>query len=160
MKNLCRNKKAISPVISTILMILVVMIGMSLVFTYVVVYADNYKAGVGSSVLESLTLEDVWLDNSQTLHVWVYNSGTEANLGTAVNIQVATIYVDGTALMNNWGSANSNPNYGTMSFNEQTVNAGGSFEFTAYAPNLASGVHQISVATMRGSSFKAQFEVP
>jgi hypothetical protein len=138
-------------------MILVVMVGMSLVFAYVAVYADNYKTGVGSSVLESLTLEDVWVDGSQTVHVWVYNSGTEANLGTAVNLNIATIYVDGSALTNNQAGSN----YGTINFNEQSVNAGQNVQFIGESSQpIASGTHEITVVTMRGSSFKEQFDVP
>ena len=53
-KHLKNNKKAVSPVIATILMIMVVMVGMSIAFSYVVVYSDNYKSGAGSSVLRVL----------------------------------------------------------------------------------------------------------
>ncbi len=158
MRKLFRNKKGISPIISTILMILVVMVGMSLVFAYVVAYSDNYKAGVGSSVLESLSIEDVWVDNSQTLHVWVYNSGTQANLGATVNLNVATIYVDGSALKNNQADAGSN--LGTINFNEQPVNAGQHVQFIGEsAQPVAKGTHEITIVTMRGSNFKEQFEV-
>ena len=66
MRKLYRNKKGLSTVISTILMIMVVMVGMSLLFAYVAVYAQNYKAGIGSSVMESLTIEDI----CSRLYVW------------------------------------------------------------------------------------------
>ena len=99
MIRLFRNRKAVSPVIATILMILVVMVGMSIAFSYVVVYANNYKAGAGSSVLESLTIEDVWVQGN-TVQVTVYNTATQANLGYNVNLQVTAIYVDGAALLN------------------------------------------------------------
>ena len=74
MRKLYRNKNGISPVISTILMILVVMVGMSMVFAYVTVYASSYQAGVGSSILESMTIEDVWIQNSNTVQISVYNT--------------------------------------------------------------------------------------
>ena len=61
MKRLFRNKKAVSPVIATVLMILVTMAGMTILFGFVISYSDTYKAGVGSSVMESLTIEDIWL---------------------------------------------------------------------------------------------------
>ena len=64
MRKLYRNKKGLSTVISTILMIVVVMVGMTILFTYVAVYAQNYQTGVGSSILESMTVEDVWIQNS------------------------------------------------------------------------------------------------
>jgi flagellin-like protein len=85
MRKLYRNKKALSPVISTILMIMVVMVGMSVAFSYVVVYSDTYKAGIGGSVLESLTIEDIWIqpnNNVNTVNITVYNSATSTNLGT------------------------------------------------------------------------------
>ena len=66
LRRLLRNKRALSPVISTVLMILVVMIGMSVVFSSVVFYADSYRAGAGSAVLESLTVEDTWLHTNST----------------------------------------------------------------------------------------------
>ena len=61
MKKLFRNRKAVSPVIATVLMILVTMAGMTILFGFVISYSDSYKAGIGSSVMESLTVEDIWL---------------------------------------------------------------------------------------------------
>ena len=82
MRKLYRNKKGLSTVISTILMIVVVMVGMTLLFAYVTVYASNYQTGIGSSILESVTIEDVWIQNSNTVQLTVYNTGTATNLGT------------------------------------------------------------------------------
>ena len=78
---------------------MVVMVGMSIAFSYVVVYSDNYKSGAGSSVLESLTIEDVWVQGN-TVQVTVYNSATKANMGYNVNLQVTAIYIGGEALVN------------------------------------------------------------
>ncbi len=61
MKRLFKNKKAVSPVIATVLMIMVTMAGMAILFGFVISYSDSYKSGVGSSVMESLVIEDVWL---------------------------------------------------------------------------------------------------
>ncbi len=55
MRKLSNNRKAVSPVIATVLMIMITMIGMTLLFAFVSVYSENYKAGVGSSVMESIT---------------------------------------------------------------------------------------------------------
>jgi hypothetical protein len=126
-------------------MILVVMIGMTIAFSYVVFYSNNYKAGAGSSVLESLTIEDVWNQNN-IVHVTVYNSATKENLGYDVNVQVTSIYIDGKALVtdqNNPGSYVSGP-----------VNAGEHLTFTGLSTEALSGSHQLSVATSRGSNFK------
>ena len=98
MRKLYRNKKGLSTVITTILMIVVVMVGMTILFAYVTVYANNYQTGTGSSILESMTIEDVWIQNSNAVQLSVYNTGTATNLGTNVDLTIASIYVNGVAL--------------------------------------------------------------
>jgi flagellin-like protein len=88
MKKLFRNRKAVSPVIATVLMIMVTMAGMTILFGFVISYSDNYKAGIGSSILESLTIEDVWLRNGNTVELWIYNVGK-------LPVDVKSIYVNG-----------------------------------------------------------------
>lgn len=75
MMRLLRNRKAVSPVISTVLMILVVMVGMSFLFAFFVNYARDFQTGSGSAVLESMTIEDVWFTAPNGPQVWVYNVG-------------------------------------------------------------------------------------
>ena len=75
MMRLFRSRKAVSPVISTVLMILVVMVGMSLLFAFFVSYARDFQTGSGSAVLESMTIEDVWFKGSNEAQIWVYNVG-------------------------------------------------------------------------------------
>ena len=41
-----------------------------MVFAYVTVYSSSYQAGIGSSVLESMTVEDVWIQNSNTVQIY------------------------------------------------------------------------------------------
>jgi cytochrome c oxidase assembly protein Cox11 len=91
MRKLCKNKRGLSTVVSTILMIMVVMVGMSLLFGYVVFYTDSYKSGIGGSVMESLTVEDVWVQTDRTVQVSVYNAATKTNLGSDVSAKVASI---------------------------------------------------------------------
>jgi flagellin-like protein len=99
-KRLFRNKKAVSPVIATILMILVTMAGMTILFGFVISYSDAYKSGVGSSVMESLTIEDVWLspgsnsyasDSAYSVQLTIYNVGK-------VDSTITSIYADGSKL--------------------------------------------------------------
>ena len=77
-------------------MIMVTMAGMAILFGFVISYSDNYKAGIGSSVLESLTIEDIWLSpnslsyNSQ-VQISVYNAGK-------VDSTITSIYVNGLKL--------------------------------------------------------------
>jgi len=103
MKRLFKNKKAVSPVIATVLMILVTMVGMTLLFAFVSSYSDNYKAGIGSSVMESLTVEDIWLspgstsytsDSANTVQLTVYNVGK-------VDSTITSVYADGLKLTEN-----------------------------------------------------------
>jgi flagellin-like protein len=96
MKRLLRNKKAVSPVIATVLMILVTMAGMTILFGFVISYSDAYKAGVGSSVMESLTVDDIWLSPSSLTYdskvqISVYNAGK-------VDSVITSVYVNGLKL--------------------------------------------------------------
>jgi len=100
MKKLLRNRKAVSPVIATVLMIMVTMAGMAILFGFVISYSDAYKAGVGSSVRESLTIEDIWIsppsppsisDPLHTVQLSVYNVGK-------VDSTITSAYINGLAL--------------------------------------------------------------
>ena len=101
MKKLFTNKKAVSPVIATVLMIMVTMAGMAILFGFVISYSDAYKAGVGSSVMESLTIEDIWIspptspptvvDPLHTVQLSIYNVGK-------VDSTITSAYVDGLGL--------------------------------------------------------------
>jgi len=96
MRKLFRNKKAVSPVIATVLMILVTMAGMAILFGFVISYSDAYKAGVGSSVMESLTIEDIWLspnspNYNSIVQITVYNVGK-------VDSTITSVFANGVAL--------------------------------------------------------------
>jgi flagellin-like protein len=160
MKRIFKNKKAVSPVIATVLMILVTMAGMTILFAFVASYSENYKAGLGGSVMESLTIEDVWVSGN-TVRISVYNVATKANLGTPVDLNVAAIYVDGSALIN---KDSGSINYNTMNFKDKLVEAGKHVVFTcslsSTSQTLVRGTHDIAIATLRGSNFKDQFNMP
>ncbi|MCW4002937.1 MAG: hypothetical protein NWE95_03370 [Candidatus Bathyarchaeota archaeon] len=151
-----RSRRGLSTVVSTILMIMVVMIGMSILFGYVAFYSQTYQAGVGGSVLEHLTVEDIWIRDEHAVQITVYNAGTRANLGTDVDFEVATIFVNGSPLINVKDDAGSNG--GTINFNEQTVEAGKSATFLCSweAPKqfVSGQTYTFKVVTMRSSSFE------
>jgi flagellin-like protein len=88
MKKLFRNRKAVSPVIATVLMIMVTMAGMTILFGFVISYSDSYKAGIGSSIKESLTIDDVWFQGGNKLELSIYNVGK-------LPVNVKAIYVNG-----------------------------------------------------------------
>jgi hypothetical protein len=89
-RKLCRNKKGVSTVIATIIMIMVVMVGMSVLFGALIVYSDNFHSGIGSSVLESITVEDVYFRSSTPNYVelTLFNTGK-------VELKVTNVYIDG-----------------------------------------------------------------
>jgi heme/copper-type cytochrome/quinol oxidase subunit 2 len=140
-------------------MIVVVMVGMTILFAYVAVYAQNYQTGTGSSILESLAIEDVWITGPQitgshTVQLSVYNTGTTINSGTNVDLTVAAIYVNGTALATSSSSNNIN-------FNE-LVGAGDHVTIDGYwSAGFQSGyTYDFKIVTMRGSNFEMQYTAP
>jgi flagellin-like protein len=87
MRKLFRNRRAVSPVVSTVLMILVVIIGMSVLFAFFVNYTRDFQTGSGSAVLESMVIEDVSFHTTGGAQVWVYNVGK-------VSFTINSVYVN------------------------------------------------------------------
>jgi flagellin-like protein len=87
MKKLLRNKRAVSPVLASVLMIMVAIIGMSFLFAFFVNYAADYQLGRGSAVLESMVIENVWIRDSSTVWIWVYNVGE-------VELEISDVFVN------------------------------------------------------------------
>ncbi|MEM2129749.1 MAG: archaellin/type IV pilin N-terminal domain-containing protein [Candidatus Bathyarchaeia archaeon] len=87
MRRFVRCRRGLSPVVTTVLMILVAIIGMSLLFAFFVNYARDFQLGSGSAVLESLVIEDVWFRNATYAEIWVYNVGK-------VPCKVTSVYVN------------------------------------------------------------------
>jgi hypothetical protein len=88
MRKLFKNKRALSTVISTVLMIMVVMIGMSILFAYIVVFTDNFHSGSGSAVLEQITVEDVNFKSSSNVVLSIFNTGK-------TEFQITSVYING-----------------------------------------------------------------
>jgi flagellin-like protein len=90
MRKLFINNKAVSPVIATILMILIVMAGMTILFAFIGVYAQSFQAGSGSAVKELLIVENHWFNTAvsdHNLYLWIYNIGE-------VEFRIDSIYVN------------------------------------------------------------------
>jgi flagellin-like protein len=87
MRRFLRNRKAVSPVVSAVIMILIVIIGMSVLFAFFVNYARDFQAGSGSAVLESMVIEDVWFKSSSAIDISVYNVGK-------VNFTITSVYIN------------------------------------------------------------------
>jgi flagellin-like protein len=153
MKRLFKNKKAVSPVIATVLMILVTMAGMSILFGFVISYSDSYKKGVGSSVMESLTVEDIWLspgsssyasDSAHTVQLSVYNVGK-------VDSTITSAYVNGLALTKS----------GTLNLKEQ-IAMGHNLTITLNGNQPWSRGQQYTfrISTLSGSNFDITYTAP
>ena len=149
MRKLFRNRKAVSPVIATVLMIMVTMAGMAILFGFVISYSDNYKAGVGSSVRESITIEDIWLSPHSTsynsvVQITVYNVGK-------VDSTITSMYANGLKLTLN-GNLNLNKPIAvgqhltlTLDWNQNWVRGQ---EYT------------FRVSTLSGSNFELKYSAP
>ena len=161
------NKKGLSTVVSTLLMIIVVMVGMTLVFSYVTFYSQNYQSGTGSAILESLTIENIWIEPPNntlpnSVNITVYNTGTPANYlgtGSGVTITLDQIYVNGSLVLDNAKS----PLAGTTDFSNIKINPGSqvTVEGQYIGPaGFVPGTYDFKIVTSRGSDFGAQYTYP
>lgn len=85
MKRLLRSKKAITPVLSNVLMMLIAVAGMSIAITATYVISGNLHDMMG----ERFIVEDVWF-RTGTIAIYVRNTGK-------VTISFAAVYVNYTS---------------------------------------------------------------
>jgi flagellin-like protein len=149
MNRLIKNKKAVSPVIATVLMIMVTMAGMTILFGFVISYSDNYKAGIGSSIKESLTIEDVWFRSGNTVELWIYNVGK-------LPVTVKAIYVNGLNLDVTFFDGKAITN--TLIINEEIpLNGHVKVIATCNWQSYGSSPIVFKIATERGSTFEQSY---
>lgn len=147
-KKLFKNEKGVSPVISTVLMILVVMVGMSLLFAFLATYTMNFHSGSGSSVLESMTIEDAWFKNTDnTFHLWVYNVGK-------VDFTINSIYVNGTKVTPTMSDSSNNP------INSNTPIQINKHVQISLAQWQLGDNYNLKIVTGRGSAFEGNYAPP
>jgi len=143
MRRLSKNRKAVSNVIGTILMILVVVVGMSMVFAYFVNFVKDYQTGSGSSVMELVSIEDVWFrfNTGGNVTIWLYNYGK-------VDVTVSTFYVNGQSI----------------DFHSLTIPVGQHMNTTVQANNgnewTPGATYDFKFVTERGSDFEGDYTVP
>jgi flagellin-like protein len=87
-----RKRKAVSPVFSTILLILIVTIAMSALFSYIVGYSSSFQQGRGSARLEMIEIEDVWFKpqtqtKDEQIIISIYNYGD-------LNVTIVNAYMN------------------------------------------------------------------
>ncbi len=94
MRRFGRDVRGVSVVLGTVIMVLVVVLGMSLVFAFFVDYVADYQRGRGSSVMELVEIEDVYfrgvggVEVEVEVEVWLYNYGK-------IEVEVDAVYVNG-----------------------------------------------------------------
>jgi len=88
MKCMIRNKRAITPVLSSLLLTVVAVAAMSLTATAAYVISDNLHQSMG----ERFIVEDVWFGGNQTEWICIYLR----NVGE-VDFSVSSIYVNFTS---------------------------------------------------------------
>ena len=96
MRRLGGDRRAVSPVLGTVILVLIVVLGMSVVFAFFVDYVSDYQRGRGSSVMELVEIEDVYfkrLGEVDYVDVWLYNYGE-------IEVEVDAVYVDGLSVAN------------------------------------------------------------
>jgi len=153
MRRLFRNKRAVSTVMGAVMMILVVAIGMSMLFAFFINYTRDFQTGSGSSVLESMTIEDVWFKTSNSIEIWVYNLGkVDSNItavylnGLSVSYNVNAIYLDGEPV--DYTVANPNLPVGAH------TNIKVSFSWDE------NSIYGFKLTTKRGSAFEGKYVSP
>lgn len=140
-RRLLKNRKAVSTVIGTILMIMVVMVGMSILFGALIVYSDNFRSGRGSSVLESITVEDVQFINSNTVKLSLYNTGK-------TDLEVSNIYING-----QMANLQLTPPLKTVTIAQGEHSDG----LTVSGVNFKNGINNFKIVTIRGTGFEGAY---
>jgi len=82
MLKMWRNKKAITPVLSNVLLMLIAVAGMSIAITATYIITGNLRETMG----ERFIVEDVWF-RTDTIAIYVRNTGK-------ISIDFAAVYVD------------------------------------------------------------------
>ena len=143
---LIKNKRGISPVFTTILLILVVVAGMSLAFAFFTGYVTDFQLGQGSSIMEQIEIEDVWFLNNNEIKITLYNYGkVEAN--------VTSVYIND--LQVNFIKEGSSEAFIEISTGEQRV-----IIVTPLTPLNVNTAYNLKLVTNRGSAFEGQYVTP
>jgi len=123
MKRLWRNKKAITPVLSNVLMMLVAVAGMSIAITATYVITTNLRDIMG----ERFIVEDVWF-RTGGVSIYLRNTGK-------VSIRYSSVYINNTA----------------QSFTALELDIGGHGWLNVTYAWTANSVYYINIVTSRGT---------
>ena len=136
MKKLFRSRKAVSPVLSTVLMILITVIGMSALFAFFVNYARDFQVGSGSAVRESLVIEDTWIKLDGQAEIWVYNVGK-------VDLKITAVYINDRKV--------------TIDPTSDTAVSVGNHSKLIVSNFPLGNINNLKITTERGSAFEGRF---
>lgn len=76
MKKSTKAKRGISPIVSSLLMLLVTVIAFSAVLSYANNFMTAQRANTLATIKERLVVEDIWFQSNGTITIYVTNVGT------------------------------------------------------------------------------------
>jgi flagellin-like protein len=153
------DRRAVSPVLSTVILVLLVVLGMSLVFAFFVDYVGDYQTGRGSSVMELVEIEDVYfrrVGGVDWVEVWLYNYGE-------IEFEVDSVYVNGVSVENfSFLNVSSVPLYDSDEDGSVEVipYAHAKFNVTLSGGWVSPGKYVFRFVTERGSAVEREYPSP
>jgi len=132
MKRFLKNVKAISPVLSNVLLMLIAVAGMSIAITATYVITGNLRDIMG----ERFIVEDVWFTTGK-IAVYLRNTGK-------VSISIAAVYV----------------NYTSQSFTPLTLEVAGHGWLNVTYAWSANTVYHINIVSSRGTQVVDYYRSP
>lgn len=141
MKRIAKNSRGFSPVFTTVLMLLMVVIGMSVTFAYFTIYVSDFQVGRGSAPMELIEIEDVWFIDNQTIRLTLYNYGR-------IDIRITSLFIDDIL-------ANPDLNRSTLTLSMQAHEA----IFIPYNVTRNTS-YRVKLVTHRGTAFSGQYISP
>ncbi len=158
-----KNKRALSPVISNLILIAAVITVGMVALSYAIFNSNNYQTkyqediqqditqyhqSVNESISkmrETLCFEYVFYDGtSHNLYVYVLNSGK-------ITVTITSASVDNSVISFAFYAMNGEVSNGTLGVGEEKYAV-----YTA-SPSLSSGAHTVKLSTIRGSIFEYSF---
>ena len=141
-----KNRRGISPIFTTVTLILVVVLGMSTLFAFFVEYVKDFQLGQGSSILELIEIEDLWFRDNHLLNITVFNFGK-------VNVKIKAIYIDGEPVVFLDNENNTS---------HIEIRVGKLTSIGAQPPNpiTNSTMYNFKLVTERGSIFESEYMSP
>jgi len=143
MRQLMKSKKAVSTVFTTVLLILLVVSGMTVVFAFLVSYVEDFQTGQGSAVLENFAFENIWFKNTNEIEITIYNYGK-------IDLNLKSLYIDGLAF-----------GFTIKNYENSEIPPGGHRTVvTTQIPFTSNTPYQLKIITQRGSIIESYFNSP